>query len=84
IYGKPNVTPTFHWFVHMAVQLQSYGPPHCFWTFLFERLNKVLKTIETNGHKGGAIKLTFAREFKREMSLSQIVSPPSFRTGLPC
>ncbi|KZT50540.1 hypothetical protein CALCODRAFT_444472 [Calocera cornea HHB12733] len=74
IYGAQNVTPTFHWVTHMGDQVRRYGPVHGFWTFLFERLNKVLKTCQTNGHKGGAVELTFAREFKREMVLVRMVS----------
>ncbi|KZO93028.1 hypothetical protein CALVIDRAFT_529810 [Calocera viscosa TUFC12733] len=72
IYGAANVTPTFHWLVHMAAQIQRYGPVHGFWTFLFERLNKDLKGFQTNGHKGGVTEITFAREFKRKMSLGRI------------
>ncbi|KZT51759.1 hypothetical protein CALCODRAFT_442628, partial [Calocera cornea HHB12733] len=67
IYGSSNVTPTFHWVTHMPAQIRRYGPVHSFWTFLFERLNKVLKAINTSGHKGGAVEVTFAREFKREI-----------------
>ncbi|EJT97130.1 hypothetical protein DACRYDRAFT_91769 [Dacryopinax primogenitus] len=37
----------------MGSQIRRYGPALGFWTFLFECLNKVLKTIETNSHKGG-------------------------------
>ncbi|KZO90608.1 hypothetical protein CALVIDRAFT_568941 [Calocera viscosa TUFC12733] len=72
IYGAANVTPTFHWITHMPEQIRRYGPVHGFWTFLFERLNKVLKGFQTNGHKGGVTEITFAREFKREMSLGRI------------
>ncbi|EJU01672.1 hypothetical protein DACRYDRAFT_16285 [Dacryopinax primogenitus] len=72
IYGEANVTPTFHWITHMAEQIRCFGPVHGFWTFLFERLNKVLKGYETNGHKGGEAELTFAREFKRETGLSRL------------
>ncbi|KZT60353.1 hypothetical protein CALCODRAFT_533217, partial [Calocera cornea HHB12733] len=67
IYGVSNVTPTFHWVTHMPAQIRRYGPVHSFWTFLFERLNKVLKAINTSGHKGGVVEVTFAREFKHEI-----------------
>ncbi|KZT54921.1 hypothetical protein CALCODRAFT_510434 [Calocera cornea HHB12733] len=72
IYGAENVTPTFHWILHMAAQIRRFGPVHGFWTYLFERLNKLLKGFATNGHKGGAMEVTFARELKREISLSRL------------
>ncbi|KZO98187.1 hypothetical protein CALVIDRAFT_479145, partial [Calocera viscosa TUFC12733] len=74
IYGASNVTPTFHWITHMAAQIRRYGPVHGFWTFVFERLNKFLKAFNTSGHKGGVVEVTFAREFKREISLTRMVS----------
>ncbi|EJU03312.1 hypothetical protein DACRYDRAFT_115499 [Dacryopinax primogenitus] len=72
IYGAENATPTMHWVTHMPEQIRRYGPIHGFWTFLFERLNKVLKNVPTNGHKGGTIEISFARAFKREMSLARM------------
>ncbi|KZT50768.1 hypothetical protein CALCODRAFT_431402, partial [Calocera cornea HHB12733] len=74
IYGSENVTPTFHWIMHMGDQIRRFGPVHGFWTYLFERLNKLLKGFTTNGHKSGVMEVTFARELKREMSLSRLVS----------
>ncbi|EJU01062.1 hypothetical protein DACRYDRAFT_39912, partial [Dacryopinax primogenitus] len=67
IYGSNNITPTFHWTMHMPMQIRHFGPVHRCWTFLFKRLNKVLKMINTSGHKGGVVEVTFAREFKREI-----------------
>ncbi|KZT50088.1 hypothetical protein CALCODRAFT_488967 [Calocera cornea HHB12733] len=61
-------------FFEEFVKIRRYGPVHGFWTFLFERLNKVLKAINTSGHKGGVVEVTFAREFKREMSLTRMCS----------
>ncbi|KZO95468.1 hypothetical protein CALVIDRAFT_564871 [Calocera viscosa TUFC12733] len=72
IYGSHNVTPTFHWLTHMGDQIRSYGPVHGFWTFIFERLNKLLKQFNTNGHGGGEMEVTFAREFKRYVSLLRL------------
>ncbi|KZT51686.1 hypothetical protein CALCODRAFT_423135, partial [Calocera cornea HHB12733] len=65
IYGPTSVTPTFHWLTHMPEQVRRYGPVHGFWAFLFERLNKLLKSFNTNNHQGGEMEVTFAREFKR-------------------
>ncbi|KZT57362.1 hypothetical protein CALCODRAFT_508810 [Calocera cornea HHB12733] len=61
-------------FFEEYVKIRRYGPVHGFWTFLFERLNKVLKAINTSGHKGGVVEVTFAREFKREISLTRMCS----------
>ena len=36
--------PNFHWVVHIFDQIRDYGPVYNFWTFLFECLNKVLKS----------------------------------------
>lgn len=44
-----------------------------FWTFVFERLNKVLKSYATSGHGGGEIEVTFMREFMRNAALRHIV-----------
>ncbi|EJU02722.1 hypothetical protein DACRYDRAFT_15351 [Dacryopinax primogenitus] len=74
IYGEINVTPTFHWVTHMAAQVRCFGPAQGFWTFLFEHLNKVLKTIRTNRRKRGGVELTFAQEFKRELSISRLTT----------
>lgn len=46
---------------------------YSFWTYLFERLNKVLKGYSGNGHTGGEIEVTFMREFSREVRLRNMV-----------
>ncbi|KAG2350555.1 hypothetical protein BDR05DRAFT_993937 [Suillus weaverae] len=53
-----DVKPTHHWVTHIFDQLHDYGPVYHFWTFLFERLNKVLKSYSTNNHGGGEIELS--------------------------
>lgn len=52
----------------------DYGPLHCFWTFLFERINKVLKSYKTSNHAGGELETSFFREFHRTLQLSRVVS----------
>lgn len=47
---------------------------HGFWTFLFERLNKVLKSYKTNNHSGGELETTFFREFHRTVATSRMVT----------
>ncbi|KZT60267.1 hypothetical protein CALCODRAFT_480790 [Calocera cornea HHB12733] len=72
IYGSKCVTPTFHWLTHMDAQIRRYGPVHGFWTYLYERLNKVMKTYRTNNHGGGELEVTFSREWKREMMIARL------------
>jgi hypothetical protein len=60
----------------MPEQVRRYGPVHGFWTFLFERLNKLLKSFNTNGHQSSEMEVTFAREFKRYVMLLRTVSLP--------
>lgn len=60
--------------MHTAENVYDYGPLHGFWTFLFERLNKVLKSFKTNNHNGGELETTFFREFHRTVQTSRVVS----------
>ncbi|KAG1809601.1 uncharacterized protein BJ212DRAFT_1484307 [Suillus subaureus] len=43
-----HVKPSHHWVTHIFEQLENYDPVYSFWTFLFEHLNKVLKSYSTN------------------------------------
>ena len=54
--------------------MRAYGPVHGFWTFLFERLNKILKSFNTNGHGDGELESTFFAEFHRTSMCSRVVS----------
>lgn len=58
-----NVKPNHHYLTHIFDQIEDYGPVYSFWTFLFERLNKVLKSYSTRGRAGGDIEVTFMCEF---------------------
>src|SRR6267154_4649925 len=73
IHGD-HVKPNFHWVTHIFDQILDYGPVYGFWTFVFERLNKVLKSYSTNNHAGGELETTFVREFMRNTSLRRLVS----------
>ena len=66
--------PNFHWVTHIFDQLEDYGPVYNFWTFLFERLNKVLKSFSVNNHGGGEVEVTFFRAFARDVALRDLVS----------
>ncbi|KAF8131089.1 hypothetical protein EV363DRAFT_1166042 [Boletus edulis] len=54
--------------------VRNFGPLHDFWTFLFERLNKVLKLFKTNNHSSGELKTTFFTEFQRTCEIGRLVS----------
>ncbi|KAG0703216.1 hypothetical protein DFH29DRAFT_874614 [Suillus ampliporus] len=62
-----------HWVMHIFDQLQDYGPVYNFWTFLFECLNKVLKSYSMNNHSNGEIKVTFMRAFQKDVALRDML-----------
>ena len=66
--------PNHHWVVHIFDQIRDFGPVHSFWTFLFERLNKLLKGYNTNNHAGGEIEVSFFCEFHRDVQLRDILT----------
>jgi hypothetical protein len=66
--------PNHHYSIHTPDFVRDFGPLHGFWTFLFERLNKVLKSYKTNNHSGGQLETTFFREFHRTILTSRTVS----------
>ncbi|KIK78458.1 hypothetical protein PAXRUDRAFT_28616 [Paxillus rubicundulus Ve08.2h10] len=58
MYGAESMKPNFHWAVHLAQQIRDYGPVYNFWAFLSERLNKVLKSSNSNNWTGGQIEIS--------------------------
>ncbi|KAF8839068.1 hypothetical protein BDN67DRAFT_880957, partial [Paxillus ammoniavirescens] len=65
MYGAESMKPNFHWAVHLAQQIRDYGPVYNFWAFLSERLNKVLKSSNSDNWTGGQIEISMMREFAR-------------------
>ncbi|KAI8985713.1 hypothetical protein BD414DRAFT_394137, partial [Trametes punicea] len=65
LYGAGVIRPNHHYATHTAEFIRDYGPLRGYWTFIFERLNKILKSFRTNNHEGGEIEMTFFREFYR-------------------
>ena len=51
--------------LHTADSIRDFGPFQEFWTFLFERLNKVLKSYKSNNHGHGELETSFFREYHR-------------------
>ncbi|PSR72636.1 hypothetical protein PHLCEN_2v11495, partial [Hermanssonia centrifuga] len=63
------IKPNFHYITHIFNQILDYGPVYGFWTYLFERLNKILKSCSVNNHDGGELEVTFYREFLRKLNM---------------
>ncbi len=65
--------PNHHWAVHLPDQVLDYGPVYDFWTFLTERLNKILKDFNTNGWAGGQTEVSLMRSFQRDVAIRALV-----------
>ncbi|KAF6741770.1 hypothetical protein DFP72DRAFT_861523 [Ephemerocybe angulata] len=74
LYGPDVYRPNHHYAVHTPDGVRWFGPFHEFWTFLFERLNKVLKGYKTNNRDGGELETTFFREFHRTVAMSRVAA----------
>ncbi|KAJ7301764.1 hypothetical protein DFH08DRAFT_992213 [Mycena albidolilacea] len=74
LYGPEIICPNHHYATHTARCVRNYGPLHEFWTFLFERLNKVLKSYKTPNHAGGELESSFFREFQRTVQQPRLLS----------
>ncbi|KAJ7112016.1 hypothetical protein C8R43DRAFT_1040902 [Mycena crocata] len=74
LYGKDAMKPNHHWAVHVPDQVLDYGPLYSFWAFLTERLNKVLKNLNSNGWKGGLLEASMMREFHRTAQLDGMLN----------
>ncbi|KAJ7739131.1 hypothetical protein B0H16DRAFT_1729525 [Mycena metata] len=67
------VKPNHHYLTHIFRIIRDFGPVYGFWTFLFERLNKLLKSYDTNNHGNGELEVTFFREFHRDANLRDVL-----------
>ncbi|EJF59017.1 hypothetical protein DICSQDRAFT_14970, partial [Dichomitus squalens LYAD-421 SS1] len=74
LYGPAIIRPNHHYATHTGDFVLDYGPLREFWTFVFERLNKVLKSFKTTGRAGGELECSFFREFHRSVRLHRLVS----------
>ncbi|KIJ09903.1 hypothetical protein PAXINDRAFT_86790 [Paxillus involutus ATCC 200175] len=72
MYGTESMKPNFHWAVHLTQQIRDYGPVYNFWAFLSERLNKVLKSSNSNNWTGGQVEISMMREFARGSRLDSL------------
>ncbi|KIK16848.1 hypothetical protein PISMIDRAFT_25032 [Pisolithus microcarpus 441] len=73
LYGTGIIKPNHHYATHVADCTCNFGPLHDFWTFLFERLNKVLKSFKANNHSNGELETTFFKEFHRTCETSRLI-----------
>lgn len=74
LYGREVIKPNHHYSTHIAECISDFGPLHGFWTFLFERINKVLKSYNSANHSGGELETSFFREFHRTIQQARVVS----------
>jgi hypothetical protein len=73
LYGESVIRPNHHYAMDVPDCLRDYGPMVGFWTFLFERLNKILKSYNSSNHSGGELEVSFFREFHRTILHSRMV-----------
>ncbi|OBZ79611.1 hypothetical protein A0H81_00065 [Grifola frondosa] len=73
LYGTAAIRPNHYYATHITEFILDYGPLHTFWSFLFERLNKLLKSYNTNNHGDGELETTFFTEFHRTCQVSRVI-----------
>ena len=66
--------PNHHYSTHSAEYIRDFGPAAGFWTFIFERLNKTLKSHKHNNHRGGIIETTWFNAFLKAQWVQCTVS----------
>ncbi|KAF9229098.1 hypothetical protein BS17DRAFT_672231, partial [Gyrodon lividus] len=65
LYGSGSIKQNHHYATHVGKCAHDFGPLHNFWMFLFEHLNKILKSFKTNNHSNGKLETKFPKEFQR-------------------
>ncbi|KAF8144902.1 hypothetical protein K438DRAFT_1631086, partial [Mycena galopus ATCC 62051] len=73
LYGEDQMKPNHHWAVHIPDQILDFGPVYTFWAFLTERLNKILKNLNSNNWTGGLLEVSMMREFHRKAGFYRVV-----------
>ncbi|TDL15548.1 hypothetical protein BD410DRAFT_732539 [Rickenella mellea] len=73
LYGADAMKPNHHWSRHITNQIRDFGPVYSFWTFVSERLNKLLKNFNSNSWKGGQMEISMMRSFGRDALLHEMV-----------
>ncbi|KIM51792.1 hypothetical protein SCLCIDRAFT_18301 [Scleroderma citrinum Foug A] len=75
LYGSHCMKTNHHYATHTAQYIRNFSPLNGFWTFLFERLNKILKSYKTNNHSNGELETTFFNKFHRTCQSNRLVTP---------
>ncbi|TFY72264.1 hypothetical protein EVG20_g747 [Dentipellis fragilis] len=74
LYGPDIIRPNHHYATDVPDCMRDFGPLHGFWMFLFERLNKILKSYNSSNHAGGQLEVSFFREFHRTVQQSRVMA----------
>ncbi|KAJ6565735.1 hypothetical protein B0H10DRAFT_2358600 [Mycena sp. CBHHK59/15] len=74
LYGADSMKPNHHWAVHIPDEIMDFGPMYSFWAFLTERLNKILKNMNSNNWTGGRLEVSMMREFHRNAGLDAVLN----------
>jgi hypothetical protein len=69
-----NLTPSFHTMTHLGDHIQKYGSVYNTLTARFERANRLLGNINTNGHSQGVLETTMAKGFLCRTECNRYVS----------
>ncbi|KIJ10597.1 hypothetical protein PAXINDRAFT_16432 [Paxillus involutus ATCC 200175] len=72
LYGSAVIKPNHYYATHVGACSCNFGPLHDFWTFLYEQLNKVLKSFKMNNHANGELETTFFHEFQRTCEVGRL------------
>ncbi|KAJ7142859.1 hypothetical protein C8R44DRAFT_866139 [Mycena epipterygia] len=83
LYGADNMKPNHHWAIHIPDQVVQYGPLNGFWAFLTERLNKILKNLNSNNWTSGRLEVSMMREFHRSTRITSVLSQIETSTHTP-
>jgi hypothetical protein len=65
--------PNHHYATYLPDCIRDFGPLVGFWTYVFERLNKVLKSYNSANHSGGELEVSFFREYHRTILTNRLV-----------
>lgn len=68
-----NLTPSFHYMMHVEEHVLRFGSLYGTWTNAFERANRVLINTNNNGHGSGALEATMARGFLKRADCFRLV-----------
>ena len=63
------MAPNHHLCTHIAEQTDDFGPVPQMWAYGSERLNRVLKNANTNGHAGGEMEAAYANAHIRRQGV---------------